>query len=265
MLPMTDPIFLLVGDAPEPRFKGFQGTTLRRPEEVRAAFVAHRKAQWVAARWGLRLVVDLGGEGRGTWHRLLCLERLDAARRELLSAAFRLVVAPGEHTTVLSLSDLREVLSTEHPQDYFVGGVVDRDDGALVLYRGNLERLVVPLSWFRPTGRGSTPNFDDFEIIDCGQTVRFGDYEAATDAILYEFDRAARQRMKKREIQKDRSFGGALRRLRLQKGLSRADFGHLTERTIARIERGEVKEPHGPTLRTIAKRLGVKPDEIPTY
>ena len=71
--------------------------------------------------------------------------------------------------------------------------------------------------------------------------------------------------MKKREVQQDRSFGGALRRLRLQRGLSRSDFGDLTEKTLARIERGEVKEPHGQTLRIIAERLGVKPHEIQSY
>ena len=262
---MTEPTFLLVGDSAEPRMSGLRGKKLRRPAQVRSAFRAHRKARWVTSRSGLGLVADLDGEGRGTWPRLLCLERLDGARRELLSAAFRVVVAPGEHTKLLSPDDLRDVLSAEHPEDYFVGGVVDRHDDAVVLYRGNLERLVVPLSWFAPSGKGAKPDFDDFEVIDCGQTVRFGEYEAATDAVLYEFDRAARQRMKKREVQQDRSFGGALRRLRLQRGLSRSDFGDLTEKTLARIERGEVKEPHGQTLRIIAERLGVEPHEIRSY
>ncbi len=262
---MSEPLFLLVGDAADQRLNGFRGKRLRRPDQVRSAFMAHRKARWIAARSGLRLVTDLGGEGRGTWHRLLCLERLEGARRELLSAAFRVVVAPGERTEVLSPNDLREVLLAAHPEDYFVGGVVDHEDEAVVLYRGNLERLVVPLSWFRASGRGAKPEFDDFEIIDGGQSVRFGDYEAASDAILYDFDRASRQRFKKREVQQDRSFGGALRRLRLLRGLSRADFGDLTEKTIARIERNEVSEPHGQTLRIIAQRLGVEPHEIRGY
>jgi transcriptional regulator with XRE-family HTH domain len=34
---------------------------------------------------------------------------------------------------------------------------------------------------------------------------------------------------------------------------------------IARIERGEVEEPHDETLAIIAKRLGVKADQIKTY
>ncbi len=113
--------------------------------------------------------------------------------------------------------------------------------------------------------RSPKPDFTDFEVIDTGQTLRFGEYEAATDAILYEFDRASRQRMKKREIAADQSFGGALRRLRLQRGLTRGDFEPLSDKTIARIERGEVDKPHGDTLAMIAKKLGVEPGDIESY
>lgn len=102
-------------------------------------------------------------------------------------------------------------------------------------------------------------------IIDSGQTIKLGDYEAAADAVLYEFDAEFRKQEKKRRVSADKSFGGALRRLRLQRGLSREDFSPLTAKTIARIERGDVKEPHGDTLATIADRLGVKPDEIATF
>jgi hypothetical protein len=58
--------------------------------------------------------------------------------------------------------------------------------------------------------------------------VRLDAYEAATDAILYEFDEAYRRRAKRRRLVQDRSLGGALRRLRLQKGLRRADFPGIT-------------------------------------
>jgi hypothetical protein len=61
-------------------------------------------------------------------------------------------------------------------------------------------------------------------VVDGGQTVRLGEFEAAADAILYAFDAEARRRAKQRSIEKDASFGGALRRLRLQRGLRREDF-----------------------------------------
>jgi transcriptional regulator with XRE-family HTH domain len=66
-------------------------------------------------------------------------------------------------------------------------------------------------------------------------------------------------------VDSDRSLGGALRRLRLQKGLRQSDFPGVTAKEIARIERGEVKKPHQQTLAEIAKRMGVSADEISTY
>ena len=105
----------------------------------------------------------------------------------------------------------------------------------------------------------------DLAVTDSGQTVRLGDYEAATDAILYAFDGEYRRRAKKRQLETDRSLGGAVRRLRLQKALRRSDFPGLTAKEIARIERGEVKKPHPRTLAAIAKRIGVSANEISTH
>jgi hypothetical protein len=136
---------------------------------------------------------------------------------------------------------------------------------SVILYRGNLEPLVVPLAWFRTRPGGPKPDTARLAITDSGQTVRLGEYEAATDAILYEFDDAYRRRAKKRELERDNSFGGALRRLRLQKGLRRTDFHGLTAKEIARIERGEVKKPHPRTVAMLAKRLGVPVRQVSTY
>lgn len=201
---------------------------------------------------------------RGRWHRLLLLERASTARRELLHALFRVVVAPDDGVSLLPPEELAEVMDDEGAEDRFIGGVVDADDRALVLYRGNLDRLVVPHAWFkaRPKAR---PDFAAFAVTDYGQTVQLGDYEASADAILYDLDPDARRRMKEREIKRDASFGGALRRLRSARGIARSDFAPLSAKTVARIERGEVDEPHGDTLATIAKRLGVKPEQIKSY
>ena len=155
-------------------------------------------------------------------------------------------------------------MADERAEDLFIGGVVDADDKALVLYRGNLNPLVVPFQWFKPRPK-ARPDFAAFAITDYGQSVQLGEYEVAADAILYEFDADARRRMKEREIKQDSSFGGALRRLRLMRDLARSDFALLAEKTIARIERGEIEEPHGETLSVIARRLGVKPDQIKSY
>jgi DNA-binding Xre family transcriptional regulator len=142
---------------------------------------------------------------------------------------------------------------------------VDREDEVLVLLRGNLKPLVVPVAWFRRRSSTTVPDLGDCGITDWGHTLRLGDYEAAAAAILYDFDRDYRQRAKARAVELDRSFGGALRRLRLRRGLGRADFRQISAKEIARLERGEVAKPRRRTLRAIVKRLGVAPGEIQTF
>ena len=166
---------------------------------------------------------------------------------------------------VLPNADLAEVLTAPNSEDLFIGGFVDEGDAVVVLYRGDLKPLVVPLAWFTERAGTPTPDPKDFEVIDCGQTIRVGDFEAACDAVLYAFDPEFRRRLKASRIQEDQSFGAALRRLRLMRGLRRSDFPEVNEKEVARIERGEVKRPHAKTLALLAKRLGVQPDAIATY
>lgn len=78
-------------------------------------------------------------------------------------------------------------------------------------------------------------------------------------------DAKARARMKANLLHKDTSFGGALRRLRLARGIPRAGFGGIAAKTIARIERGEIAKPQAHPLARIAKTLGVEPSEIETF
>ena len=77
-----------------------------------------------------------------------------------------------------------EVRSMVHPEDYVVGGQIDHEGQAVVLVRGDFSQLSVPFSWFSPTGTGLAPDFDEFEIVDTGQTLRFGEYQAAVSAVL---------------------------------------------------------------------------------
>jgi hypothetical protein len=123
----------------------------------------------------------------------------------------------------------------------------------------------LPVASFRTRPGGPSQTCTRLAVTDFGQTVCPGRIEAATDAILYEFDGAYRRRAKRRELERDVSLGGALRRLRLQKGLQRTDFRGLTPKEIARIERGEVKKPHARTVAILAKRLGVPAKQLATY
>lgn len=240
---------------------------LRTESEIRNALErSGRRAVWVAPSVAAvqLLLAALAGRAKGD-QRLLSLEPANDARHSLLHAIFRFVVSADEGIRLLRVDELADVLGAVNREDLFVGVAAAPVDAAVVLYRGNLEPMVVPLTWFRTRPGGPKPDTADLAITDSGQTVRLGKYEAATDAILYEFDAAYRRRAKKREVERDKSFGGALRRVRLQKGLRRSDFHSVTAKEIARIERGEVKKPHPRTIAILAKRLGVPAKEIPTY
>jgi hypothetical protein len=129
-----------------------------------------------------------------------------------------------------------------------------------------LESLTVPFSAFAKSGDGTVPDFDAFSVTDCGQTVKLGNYEAAVDAILYEYDPAYRRTIARTRRQEDRSFGASLRRLRKQRGLRREDFEPaVSAKTVARIEQGKVTRIQERTLRSLAGRLAVDPQEIESF
>lgn len=165
----------------------------------------------------------------------------------------------------LPLAELTEVMADERRGDLFIGGYADPHNQTLTLVRGDLRRLSVPVSIFLPSGTGARPDPSRLEFADCGNTVRLGDYEAAADAILYEADPDYRSRVLAKRRAEEKTFGACLRRLRLLRGLRQGDIGNVTAKTIARIERGETEAPHGHTLKVIAKRLRVEPNEITSY
>ena len=171
----------------------------------------------------------------------------------------------GSRQQFLPPSELSEVLSAENKADLFIGGTVDQDSETATLWRGNLEALTVPFSAFQPSGDGIAPDFAKLSVDDCGQTVRWGEYEAAADAILYEFSPEYRRRIKKQRQASERSFGASLRRLRKQRGLRREDFSPTAAKTIARIEQNQVQKVQPRTLSIIARKLGVTPEEIESY
>ncbi len=164
----------------------------------------------------------------------------------------------------MPLDELTEVLSSKNRRDLLIGGEFIPARSEILLYRGDLEPMTVPLGWFSPKPGSPEPDAARLSVTDYGQTVRLGEYEAAADAILYEFDDDYRPRAMERMLEKDASLGGAIRRLRLQKGIRQTDFPGVTAREIARIEKGLVK-PREETLRRIAKKTGVPVDQLQTY
>ena len=202
----------------------------------------------------------------GSWGTMVLLYQPALASIPVLSRHFHRVVF-GSGKGLLPPAELAEVLAAPNKADLFIGGMVDADSKTLTLWRGDLATLTVPFTAFPPSGDGITPDFSAFAVSDCGHTIRLGAYEAATEALLYEYDPLYRRRIARERRKEERSFGAALRRLRKQRGVRRADFGSLSAKTIARIEQGKVDPDHlrPSTLGIIAKRLAVEPSDIKTY
>jgi hypothetical protein len=156
------------------------------------------------------------------------------------------------------------VAPDEEARELFIGGWTHLDSGFLALVRGDLRTILAPFSMFA-AARDAKPNFRELAFEDHGHTVCLGDYEASADSILYELDADYRRSLNARRRASEQGFGPALRRLRKQRGLSRADFPGLSEKTLARIERGEIERPHPRTIAVLEKRLGMTRDEIASF
>lgn len=60
---------------------------------------------------------------------------------------------------LLPLTELREALWAPNRDDLFVGGTVDHLSKRVLLYRGNLDAVAVPFSWFHARPGGPAPDF----------------------------------------------------------------------------------------------------------
>lgn len=224
-----------------------------------------RRAVWLAPRATSASWFTSCSPWTGRDQRLLLLEKCRPHQDAFLHARFRFVVSEAD-VRLLPREELLAVLAAPNRAALFIGGCIDPGDGVVVLYTGNVEPVVMPLDWFKPSGDGVRPDPSRFSVTDFGQTVKLGAYEAASHAILYDFDPEYRRQAKARRVEQDPSFGGALRRLRILRGLSQASFEpDISAKEIARLEGGQVKKPHATTLKRLAKRLRVKPSEISTY
>lgn len=235
---------------------------------------ANKESLWIASRSETidqliramrEFVVERSGRRTGLGKLLM----LDAPRTRtlgILHGFFEVVVGADSSFKSLPPDQLAQVLSApkERLRDLFIGGLVDTRSQVLALVRGDLSRVAVPLSIFRASGT-SKPDFGRFEVDDYGQTIRFGTYEAGADFVLYALDPEFRTRINAKRREREMGFGPSLRRLRTLRKIGRDEFDGITAKTIARIERGEIKKPRGGTLKVICKILGVEAEEIGTY
>ncbi|CAN5916963.1 hypothetical protein BH11GEM1_BH11GEM1_06690 [soil metagenome] len=243
-----------------------QACKVRNKEQLLTCFsFAPKDSVWVASdAKSLSALATSAPKARGE-QRLLFLNEMKEITHHLYSAFFRYVVTASDKLKFLELNELLEVLSSPARDDLFVGGAMDADRGVVLLYRGNIDPLVVPLTWFVNRNSGHVMNPSRFAVCDYGQTVSLGDFEASTDSILYAFDSQYRRRAKARLLSRDNSLGASIKRLRLQQALRRSDFSGISEKQMARLERNEIASPRGSTLRIIAKTLGVEEDQLSSY
>ncbi len=196
---------------------------------------------------------------------LLVLDTLRYAIIEALHSVFYHIALTDDNRTVLPCEQLVAVLLSDKKRDLFISGVIDETSETMTLWRGDRTSIVVPLSAFPPSGLGVHPDWSRFEITDFGQTLQFGDYQASSDAVLYEFDIEYRRRLNHARRNKEKGLGPGLRRLRKQRGLRRDQFPGLSAKTIARIEQGEVTRVQTRTINILADKLGVPSEEIESY
>jgi hypothetical protein len=197
---------------------------------------------------------------------LVALEPTKPSTTPVLVGLFDPVVGACPSFHHLPYEALVEVMAlpAESARDLVIGGWSNLENELLILVRGDLRTVVAPFSMFARTPR-ARPAFRKLAIEDHGHTVRLGSYEASTDSILHDLDPDYRRRLNARRRASDRGLGPALRRLRVQRGLSRSDFEGISAKTLARIERGEITQPRSATVRALEATLGLKLDEIASF
>ena len=202
--------------------------------------VSSKRELWLAPRSeDLELIFEsdtfLGLKGD---HRLVVHDRVDRGRSNALRAVFRVVVAAEAEVRLLPLDQLLDAMASGRREDLVVGVAMDPRDRVVVLFRGSLDPLVVPTSFFGVDPARTDADLPAFEPADFGQAIRFGDREASTDGVLYAFDADYRRRRKALLVEQDETFGGALRRLRTLRGVARSDFPGLSSKEIAQDRAG---------------------------
>jgi hypothetical protein len=96
-------------------------------------------------------------------------------------------VGPLKILTDSELDDVRKVDASQQ-KHLIIAGFVDYIMQELVLFRADESELVAPFSLFEPAHDGTLPDFDHFEIIDSGHTIKLGIYEASSSGVIYDLD-----------------------------------------------------------------------------
>jgi hypothetical protein len=85
--------------------------------------------------------------------------------------------------TLSTQGELLTVLNSKRKETLAL--VVNATDSMLIVVAGDGKPYIFLKSEFPLSGDGTEADFNDVEIIDCGQTIRLGKYEVAVDALIW--------------------------------------------------------------------------------
>ena len=136
------------------RFAAAKPVTAVSPKQLHSALGKYHEAIFVGRPAPMmKLLVDSDLVAKMS-HRLLLLSAPKDPERAWLNAVFKSVVAPNETMGLLKTAELAEVLASPRRANLFVGGVVVAAAKSVLLFRGNLESLLVPFALFKPLPNG---------------------------------------------------------------------------------------------------------------
>lgn len=84
----------------------------------------------------------------------------------------------------LSEQEVANIITAKNKSKLVIAVTSLKDKKKVILLKGNLIEKAIPFSAFKISGTGVVPDFNDLEVIDGGQTIRLGKYEAAVDSLL---------------------------------------------------------------------------------
>jgi len=88
------------------------------------------------------------------------------------------------YTHVLKGSELRQAILSPNAEALALGGEVDFEQSRVLVYTADGRKRSIPFDFFRCRMHGPVPDFQSFEVADCGNKIRFGAYETSVDTIL---------------------------------------------------------------------------------
>jgi len=98
-------------------------------------------------------------------------------------------IGPVKFLSKEEFAEVTNISDASNLSDYIVAGYYDYVGDFLMLFRGDNSFVQAPMSMFRnQPGKHPEANPEELELIDCGNTVKMGEYEASVRGILRELD-----------------------------------------------------------------------------